>query len=107
MGTRVPTPVIQGSMSPNEQAITLLAGFASGSVTMVGDMVKHIPTIPEGSITQTLNEVWGTPKQKKIPVAAQFVLKSLKLPKKSLKRPLPGDWLKKNPIQKFQTQKLD
>ena len=30
----VPTHVIQGSMSPNEQAITLLAGFASGNVKM-------------------------------------------------------------------------
>ena len=58
----VPTPVIQGSMSPNKQTITLLAGFASGNVKMKGDSVKHIPTIPEGSITQTLNEVWGTPK---------------------------------------------
>ena len=48
-------------MSPNEQPITLLAGFASSSVTMDGDSIKHLPSIPEKSITQTLNEVWGTP----------------------------------------------
>ena len=39
-----PTPVAQGSMSPNEQAMTLLAGFASGSVEF-GDSLKHLPTI--------------------------------------------------------------
>ena len=61
----VPMPVVQGSMSPNEQAITLLAGFASSSVTMDGDSIKHLPSIPEKSITQTLNEVWGTPQQKR------------------------------------------
>ena len=56
-----PTPILQGSMSPNEQAMSLLAGFASGSVTMEGDSIKHLPTIPDKSIMQTLNEVWGTP----------------------------------------------
>ena len=56
-----PTPILQGSMSPNEQAITLLAGFASGSVTMERDSIKHLPTISDKSIMQTLNEVWGIP----------------------------------------------
>ena len=53
----VPTPILQGSMSPNEQAMTLLVGFASGSVTMEGDSIKHLPSIPDKSIMQTLNEV--------------------------------------------------
>ena len=57
-------PILQGSMSPNEQAMTLLAGFASGSVTMEGDSIKHLPTIPDKSIVQTLNEVWGILTQK-------------------------------------------
>ena len=62
-----PTPVAQGSMSPNEQAITLLAGFASGSVKMDGDSLRHLPAIPEKSINETLNEIpWETPKQKRI-----------------------------------------
>ena len=47
-----PMPVVQGSMSPNEQAITLLAGFASGSVTMDGESVKHLPSVPEKWITK-------------------------------------------------------
>ena len=58
-----PMPILQGSMSPNEQAITLLAGFASGSVTMEGNSIKHLPSIPDKSIMQTLDEVWGTPTQ--------------------------------------------
>ena len=56
---RAPTPILQGSMSRNEQAITLLAGFASGSVTMEGNSIKHLPSIPDKSIMQTLDEVWG------------------------------------------------
>ena len=55
-----PTPILHGSMSLNEQAMTLLAGFASGSVTMEGDSIKHLPTAPDKSIMQTLDEVWGT-----------------------------------------------
>ena len=51
-------------MSPNEQAMTLLAGFSSGSVTIEGDSIKHLHTVAEKSIMQTLNEVWGTPTQK-------------------------------------------
>ena len=61
----IPTPVVQGSMSLNEQDITLLAGFASGSVTMDGNSIKHLPIIPEKLITQTLSEVWGTSQQKR------------------------------------------
>ena len=56
-----PMLILHGSMSPNEQAVTLLAGFASGSVTMEGDSIKHLPTAPDRSIMQTLDEVWGTP----------------------------------------------
>ena len=47
-----PMPILQGSMSPNEQAMTLLADFASGSVTMEGDSIKHLPTIPDKLIMQ-------------------------------------------------------
>ena len=38
-----PMPILQGSMSPNEQEITLLAGFASGSVTMKGNSINIFP----------------------------------------------------------------
>ena len=32
-----PKPIAMGSLSPNEQAVALLAGFASGRVTMEGE----------------------------------------------------------------------
>ena len=81
----VPTPVIQGSMSPNEQALTLLAGFTSGNVTMDWASVKHLPSNPEKSITQTLNEIWGTPKQKRDNINNTGRIKvAQKEPKKSI-----------------------
>ena len=53
-------------MSSNEQGLILLAGFASSSVKMDGDSLKHLPTIPEKSISETLSEIpWETPKQKR------------------------------------------
>ena len=59
----VPTPVIKGSMSPNEQAMTPLTGFANDSIKMDGDSVKHLPSTPEKSINETLRELpWETPK---------------------------------------------
>ena len=79
-------------MSPNEQAITLLAGFASGNAKMKGDSVKHIPTIPEGFITQTLNEIWGTLKWKKDTSGSAIHTKKAKVaqkePKKTIARQL-------------------
>ena len=61
MDRGAPSPILQGSVSPNEQAIALLAGFASGSVAMQGNSIKHLPSIPDKSIMQTLDKVWGTP----------------------------------------------
>ena len=55
-----PTPIAMGSLSPNEQAATLLAGFASGKVTMERESIKHLPSTPVKTISQTLSEVWGT-----------------------------------------------
>ena len=52
-----PTPIAMGSLSPNEQAVALLAGFASGRVTMEGESIKHLPAAPDKSIIQTLDEV--------------------------------------------------
>ena len=37
-----------------------MTGFASGSVIMEGNSIKHLPSIPDKSIMQTLDEVWGT-----------------------------------------------
>ena len=58
----VPTPIQEGLMSPNAEAINLIAGFASGHVTIDGNDLKHIP-----SISKSLSEVWETP-DKRVPV---------------------------------------
>ena len=57
-----PTLIQQGLMSPNLEAINLIAGFASGHITVDGNDSKHIP-----SISKSLSEVWETP-SKWVPV---------------------------------------
>ena len=71
----VPTPVAMGSLSPNEQAVALLAGFASGRVTMEGESIKHLPDVPVKTISQTLSEVWGMPKWKSRPAIKSKISK--------------------------------
>ena len=51
-----PTPIQEGLTSPNTEAINLIAGFASGHITVDGNNLKHIP-----SISKSLSEVWETP----------------------------------------------
>ena len=58
----VPTPIQEGLMSPNMEAINLIAGFASGHITIDGNDLKHVP-----SISKSLSEVWETP-NKQVPV---------------------------------------
>ena len=48
-------------MSPNTEAINLIAGFASGHVTIDGNDLKHIP-----SISKSLGEIWETSNKKMI-----------------------------------------
>ena len=43
----VPTPVQDGSITPNQQAIHLLVGFASSQIQMSGNKVKHLSTVDE------------------------------------------------------------
>ena len=62
MGSGGATPIQEGLMSPNTEAINLIAGFASGHVTIDGNNLKHIP-----SISKSLSEVWETP-NKWVPV---------------------------------------
>ena len=76
------TPIATGSLSPNEQAVTLLAGFASGRVTMEGESIKHLPDVPVKTISQTLSEVWGMSKQKPRPAIKSKIAK--KEPKKTI-----------------------
>ena len=64
----VPSPIRKGVLTPNPEALSLLAGFASGSVKMDRDVVQHLP-ITQGnkSIGSTLSELpWYTPDTKKM-----------------------------------------
>ena len=53
---RMPTQIQEGLMNPNMEAINLIAGFASGHITIDGNDLKHIP-----SISNSLSELWETP----------------------------------------------
>ena len=57
----VPTPIKEGKLTPNSEALTLLSGFADGSIQMKDDEVQHLP-----SISQSLNTIWETPKRKNV-----------------------------------------
>ena len=49
-----PTPIATGLLSPNEQTMALLAGFASGKVTMEGESIKDLPVTPDKTIHRLL-----------------------------------------------------
>ena len=63
----VPTPIQEGNMSPNQQAFSLIKGFASGEITMAGDEICHLPAISDGNtISMSLIELpWSTPEKSK------------------------------------------
>ena len=91
----VPTPLATGSLSPDEQAVALLAGFASGRVTMEGDSIKHLPDVPVKTISQMLSEVWGTPKQKSRPVLQS------KVPKRESKKTIAHQLAEEKPLTRI------
>ena len=62
-----PTPIQEGLMSPNTEVINLIAGFASGHVTIDSNDLKHVP-----SISKSLSEVWETP-NKQVPVDSSTI----------------------------------
>ena len=43
----VPTSIQEGQMTPNFKAIDLLAGFATGQLSVEEGELKHIPSISE------------------------------------------------------------
>ena len=55
-----PTPVQEGQLTPNTEALTLLTGFATGEIFMEGEQLKHLP-----SISESLETLWESPKRKK------------------------------------------
>ena len=40
----IPTPIQDGNLTPNEEALGLLTGFATGQVRMSGNSIEHLPT---------------------------------------------------------------
>ena len=54
------TPVQEGQLTPNTEALTLLTGFATGEIFMEGEQLKHLP-----SISESLETLWESPKRKK------------------------------------------
>ena len=89
----------EGTLSLNQEAFSLLAGFASGNVRMVGDVVQHLPIVQGNkSISEKLSEVlWYSPTSKrkrtdgsaictkKVKIAKKEPCKSVKQPKTNAK----------------------
>ena len=63
----VSAPIRKGLLTPNEEALSLLAGFTSRPIRMDGDVAQHLPvTQGKESIGSTLSELpWFTPRTKK------------------------------------------
>ena len=79
---------MKGLLTPNQEAIGLLAGFASDSVQMEGDVVQHLPTIKGNqTIGENLQELpWLLQVlERKRLMAEPSDLRKLKLPRKNLK----------------------
>ena len=80
------TPVQEGQLTPNMEALNLLVGFASGEVVMEGDELKHLP-----SIFKSLETIWDTLKRKNIDGSAKRTKKAIiaqKEPHKNISKQL-------------------
>ena len=89
------TPVQEGQMTPNTEALSLLAGFATGQVTMKGDEVQHIP-----SISQSLGTIWETPKHKVTDGSANHTKKA-RVTKKEPRKNISKQMAETNPRTKI------
>ena len=90
-----PTPVQEGQMTPNTEALSLLTGFATGQVTMKGDEIQHIP-----SISQSLGTIWDTPKCKVTDGSTNHTKKA-KVTKKEPRRNISKQMAEANPRTKI------
>ena len=107
---RPPTPIKDGTLSPNQQALRLLSGFATGQVTMAGDGIQHLPSMSEDqSIADSLRELpWSTPspiKKKKIDGSTNKN-KKLKVAKKEPRKTHAKQLAELNPRTKVPDSKL-
>ena len=73
----VPTPIREGFMSPNMEAVNLLTGFATGRIIVEEGQLKHLPTI-----TESLKMIWETPKRKKDANGGAICTKKAKIAQK-------------------------
>ena len=86
--TGVSTPSLDGTLTPNQEAINLLAGFAMGSVRMEGDVVQHVPaTQGNKTIGESPSELpWYFPDPKKktngSAIRSKRAMLAVKAPKK-------------------------
>ena len=93
--TGVPTPVQEGQMTPNTEALNLLTGFATGQIIMKDDEVQHIP-----SISQSLGTIWETPKRKVTDGSANCTKKA-KVAKKEPRKNISEQMAEANPRTKI------
>ena len=54
----VPTPINTGDLTPNQEALSLLSGFTTGHVRMIGGNIEHLPiSSPDKPISEILREL--------------------------------------------------
>ena len=62
----VPTTINKENLTPNQEALGLLSGFATGQIHMTGEVVEHLPvTNQDKSIGELLKGLDPTPPKKK------------------------------------------
>ena len=86
----VPTPTNDGVLTPNQEALNLLTGFATGSIRMKDDVVQHLPAVQGNtSIGESLQELpWYSPNQTKKIDGSVNCSKKAKLVEKKPKKKL-------------------
>ena len=94
------TQVQEGQMTPNTEALSLLTGFATGTLTMKGDEVLHLP-----SISQSLGTIWETPKHK-VTVGSVNHTKKAKVAKKELRKNISKQMAETNLRTKIPDSKI-
>ena len=91
-----PTPIQEGQLTPNSEALNLLTGFATGEISMEGEQLKHLP-----SISESLETLWETPKRKKNIDGSASHTKKAKIAQKEPRKNISKQLAKQNPCTKI------
>ena len=91
-----PTPIQEGQMTPNSEAIDLLVGFATGQLSVEEGELKHIP-----SISQSLETIWGNPKRKENTNSGADHSKKAKIAQKEPRKNIAAQLAMQNPCTKI------